>query len=389
VSLIPRGSEVLTPELPAVEELIREAEASSKAYLAGIAARGRGPRVLFINTGHFGDILVSLPFMQLAKKRYPNAHVGALVARPADDLFRRGGWFDELFVLPSYALKANKPGMLTKQFAAIWQVIKRDWDLVVTVAPDPEDRLISALTRAPVRVGPVKHHNWIYSRGWTTVSLPWAVEHIHVNIRFGQATRSAGLGEPEFPQAPLRSLVLNATEQANVDAFVASTGDASKPLVTMMVCGSNKIRRWPIPCYAEAARYARERHGARVAIVTGPGERDALPEIEELLLKTGLATHFRERPLMELVGLVRASKAVIASDSGPAHVAASSGANTVYLVMAFMASTWVPWGPHIRGVLGEQVRDIPATAVCAALDDFMLRRRSPPTVITPPTPPPH
>lgn len=384
MSLLPKNSEVLTPELPSDEELIERAGTATRQYLDAIVASGRRPRILYINTGHIGDTITTVPFMKLAKQRYPSAVVGVLVARPGDGLLVRGGWFDEVHVLPSNALKANNLAVLVKQMRVLWRALNGDWDLVLNPAPDPEDRLFAFMTAAPVRIGPVVQHNWIYSRGWTTVSIPWTSVGMHVNQKFGQITRAAGLGMPEMPMTPLRELRLTAEEQASVDRFVAGTGPGEKPLVTLMVCGSKKIRRWPIERYAAAARHAIGKHNARVCIVTGPGERDAVPEITELLLKPGLAVHFNERPMLELVGLVQASKAVIATDSGPAHISASAGANTVYLANALLAPTWVPWGAHVRGVVGQQVGDITTEAVTAALDELLVRRRSPPITITAP-----
>jgi ADP-heptose:LPS heptosyltransferase len=386
MSLLPKNSEILSPVLPSDEALIEESGAATRQYLDAIVASGRRPRILFINTGHIGDTIVTIPFLRQAKVRYPSAEVGVLVARPGDTILRRGGWFDEVHVLPSNALKANNPAVLARQVAVLWRALNARWDLVLNPAPDPEDRLFAFMTAAPVRIGPVVKHNWIYSRGWTTVSIPWTSVGMHVNHKFGQITRAAGLGMPEMPLTPLRELRLTPDEQASVDRFVASTGPSSRPLVTMMVCGSKKIRRWPISRYAEAARHAIDTHHARVCIVTGPGERDAVPEITELLLAPGLCVHFNERPMLELVGLAQASRAVIATDSGPAHIAASTGANTVFLANALLAPTWVPWGGHVRGVVQEQVRDITTASVCAALDDLLVRRRSPPITITAPAP---
>lgn len=374
MSLIPRGSLVLTPELPDLQTVLAEALAHTRGHLRRIADRGRKPRLLLINTGHFGDQLVGLPAMLQARKAHPHAHIAALVARPADILFRRGGWFDELIVMPSYALKANQPGNLKGSLSALWKVISSDWDMVVSFAPDPEDRFIASLSRAPIRVGPVKLHNWNYSRGWTTTTLPWEQLPMRVAARFACVSRASGFGDPEDPPVPLRDLPLTAEESAAVQDFLRDLpGDG--PLVTLVVCGSKGWRRWPIEKHAEVAAHVKSVWGGRCVIVTGPGEQDAVEEVKSRLVETGLAKHFESRPLLHLLGLMRRSAAVVASDSGPAHLAAACGAKTVYMVAEFMAEGWLPHGPHVRGVSGEGVRDIPVEAVIAQLRSLLQRRK--------------
>ncbi len=377
MSLIPRRSLIQTPELSSVAEIVAE----SRQHVAGVIKQtvrnGRRLRILLINTGHFGDAIAGMPAMIAARRTHPTAEIAVLVASPAQHVVNLGGWFDRVIALPSYALKLQSGRQLLRQFRAVFDAIRFRPDLVVSLPPDPEDRLIARLTVAPARIGPVKLHNWTYGRGWTSRTLPWERMPFSTFGQFATVAQAAGFVDPSHPPVTLRKVKLPSAVTSPVTEFLSQPAlPGSGPLVLLQICGSRSEKRWRIESFEELAKHIRAKHDARCVVVTGPGEGDAVPEINRRLIEPGLAAHFHNRSIPELVALQQQADAVVTSDSGPGQLAGAVGCRMVYIVHQVLVS----FVPPVAGVIaqaGQHVPDVPVAGVKEALDRLLDGRDIP------------
>lgn len=103
-------------------------------------------------------------------------------------------------------------------------------------------------------------------------------------------------------------------------------------------------KKWP-----EFPRFVRElaRLGLPIVVCPGPGER---AEAQALY---GSAEVIDELPLDAFAALLRASRLVVANDTGPGHIAAAVGAPLITVLGPTLVEQWRPWGPTATVVSGS------------------------------------
>lgn len=101
------------------------------------------------------------------------------------------------------------------------------------------------------------------------------------------------------------------------------------------VAKSRNWRNWTAEGYAEVADYAAEHHGMTVLLTGGPSsEERSMAETIAAMCHHKPLNMVGETTLPELVALLQLSTAVIAPDTGPAHIASALGTPVIGLYAA-------------------------------------------------------
>ncbi len=223
------------------------------------------------------------------------------------------------------------------------------------VALDPQGLLKSGvwglISGAGVRVGLARSHRreWMAGACYTrTVAPPPEARHV-VDVNLSLLT---ALGRPApFGAAPDgRFLVGSATP--------APTG-----AVVLLPATGGPGKAWPAASFAALGRRAAGA-GLPVIVGWGPGER-ALAE--EVVGAAGPGAALAPpTSIPELAMLLAGCAAVVAGDTGPAHLAASLGVPTVAVFVATDPARNAPRGPRVRVLAGAASAERPGSARAAA-----------------------
>ena len=120
------------------------------------------------------------------------------------------------------------------------------------------------------------------------------------------------------------------------------------PTVVISPCTSQRsrnFRNWSAERFAEVARYARERHAARIILTGGPTEvEQQYGETITTLAGDGVRNLIGKTTLKQSFALFEAADLVIAPDSGPAHMATAAGTPVIGL---YATSNPGRTGPYI------------------------------------------
>jgi ADP-heptose:LPS heptosyltransferase len=159
----------------------------------------------------------------------------------------------------------------------------------------------------------------------------------------------------DTPDATPRFIVDDAS-RTRVRALLASAGVGEPYVVLHPTRGISAVReRWPVARLGELARALRLEQHATV-VVTGSLEDRA---VSDAIASAGGAVALGGRTtLAEFAALAEASRAVVAMDSGPMHLAAAVGAPTVG-IFALQSDEPLRWAP-----LGERTAIVTATYPC-------------------------
>ena len=136
--------------------------------------------------------------------------------------------------------------------------------------------------------------------------------------------------------------------------------------------GSGAERKnWPRERFVELARRLRDEAKRPVRVAVGEVEVEkwgdaAIAEFARV------AQVVRPQTLVELARLTAEADAVVANDSGPAHLAAILGVPTISLFGPTSdARRWRPLGPGVRVIEGDSLDAIDVHAVCAAAAEYL------------------
>lgn len=138
--------------------------------------------------------------------------------------------------------------------------------------------------------------------------------------------------------------------------------------------GSDR-KRWPRPRFEELAQEL-VHAGQAVTVALGPVE---LERDDPRRWQWPDGTTFVAVSTLALGYQLRSSRACVANDSGPAHLAAALGVPTVAVFGPTDPAVWAPRGNHVR-VVGEPTQgppDAPVASVLAALRDLGLAAQRP------------
>lgn len=371
MSLIPRSSVMLTPDTPPPEPFTQSERFASlyANFPAALTGGGEGMKILLVNTGHLGDVILGLTAMSRVRHTLPKAEIALMTLEPAATLAERLGVFDRVWRLPDLAGYGIYLARYVQWFRGFFKALNWQPDVALSFMADPEDQLIIACTKAPIRLGPVKDHNWVYQRGWLT--HPLRVPHLPVQRyqRTHAVADAAGLLPYAGPEAALKELELEAEHIALAESWL----EKNKRNVVLLVCGSNRRRRWPLAHYVAAANHLVERKDLNLMVVSGPAERDLEPAIERDFAQPKIARHICRQPLMAVLALLQRCDLVATVDSGPGHLAAAAGSQTVYLLPERKLSSFLPPGQHVHPIAGSKVPRIELDPVLRELDRVLDR----------------
>lgn len=312
-----------------------------------------GPRILIARPDHLGDVLLTLPAATALRRARPAARIGYLVAPSMTGVPRHCPAVDETIALPFPPPTAppSPPGWCDVVAREAPGLRGRFDAAILPRLDDPWSGAVVAAAGVPIRIG--------YASPRTRPFLTHALavpERRHV-ARLALDLVSAalgGLGSGERSCAwtceePGRScFATTPAENGEADAVLAASGYARDARPIVLHPGSGwPLKNWPAPRWAALAVELARRYRAAPLVVGGPGERTLVDAV--VAASEGQARALAgELSLGGLAALHGRAGLVVATDSGPLHLAALIGAPVVGLYGPADPAEFGPWCPPHR-----------------------------------------
>jgi len=290
-------------------------------------------RILIVKPSAIGDVVHTLPVLNLLRKRYPAAHIAWLVTPACGGILEGHPQIDELIWF-----ERKRAGGWIK----LLKLLRADhFDLVLDLQGLFRSGLFSWMSGAKVRVGFANAREM--ATLFYTHKVPVPDVNVHAMERYLDMAVAVGCErgpvEYVFP-----------TTDADRDRVKALLGD-DEPYAVLLPGTNWATKRWPAEKFAAMVQPLRERFGLKTVYAGGPDASAAAklaPTATDLTGKTSLR---------ELVALLERASLVIANDSGPMHIAAALGRP---LVTLFGPTNPIRTGPFQR--MDSVVRlDIPCS----------------------------
>lgn len=311
------------------------------------AAAATGPRILFARPDHLGDVLLTLPAAATLRDALPRAHISFLVPAGAGAVPRRCPSIDETLTLPFPLLTGppDPPGW-AEIVARAARALRGRFDLAILPRPnDPWSGALVAAAGIPIRLG----YAYPPTRPFLTIALPVPRGRHVVALALDLVAAAAGcLGVPGAVAAQALQppcFVPTAGEEAEAADVLSDWATESRAAPLVLHPGSGwPLKNWPPPRWGELAAALHQRYGAIPLVTGGPTERDLVAAV--VAASGGRARGLAGRlSLGGLAALHRRARVVIATDSGPLHLASAVGAPVIGLYGPADPVEFGPWCP--------------------------------------------
>ncbi len=318
------------------------AAVSPLIHLMRLLAEGGLPRprkILVIKFFGLGSILRGWPLFEAIRRAHPSAELHLLTFSSNTGIARRMGSFTRILDVDS----SGPLRLLHDMFRRIGQIAVGRYDIVIDMEFFSNfATLLTALTRAPVRVG--YYLRLGFREGILNRIVPYnPARHItEVYAALGRA-----IGVESSAEAP--RLRASEEDRGRLGELLSRRGiPPHAPIAVFGVTSSGLCdeRAWPADCYAWLNDRLLSERPVRIAYVGSVRER---PMVDAVLgscrRKDGLNLA-GETDLGMLVALLERSSLVVAHDSGPAHLADVVGAPLLALFGPESPDHYGPLGPR-------------------------------------------
>lgn len=295
--------------------------------LDGFPAPQDPKKVLLIKLGAIGDLVIASPFFHEFRKHYPNTHTVLLIGKSCAQAVVNNPSIDRFIKVDDNALY-NGPGFRRiKEFIRLILLLRKEkFDQVFVMHRAWQFNLLAFLAGIPSRVG--------FARGNEGIMLNHHV--VPIPSRNEREVYLDLLRVMKIPAEYERTyFYLSEEEQAALPKFLAETGIREDEIVIAVAPGggdnvksSMPSKRWPVENFSRLLKTLMRERPCRALLVGGPGDREILARIQEENPDCIDTTHLT---IGEIASVFRRCSLFIGNDSGPLHIASSSGIPTIAL----------------------------------------------------------
>jgi heptosyltransferase-3 len=295
-------------------------------------------RVLLVRPDHLGDVLLGLAAAALFKQALPGVRVAYLVGAAGAPVAAHCPDVDEVVVAPfPPPAESLTPAAWAPTAMGVAGSLRGRFDVALVLRPDdPCGGAVTAAARVPARFG----FDVAATRPFLTHALPPPGQR-HATAQALDLARTAlthlGVHPPlADPAGCFRPTPGEETEAA------ALSGDQ----VVLHPGSGWRLKNWPTDRWGRLAAELAAREGLRPLVVGGPDAGDVVAAV----VAAGAGSALAAGPLSlgALAALHRRARLVVATDSGPLHLAAMMGAPVVGLYGPADPAVFTPVAPAAR-----------------------------------------
>jgi len=274
-----------------------------------------GKRIIISRTDSIGDVMLTLPLCAWLKKRYPTVSIiflGKGYTRPIAQAYSLIDQYEDwdIYAGLSRAKQLEKVKLLKA-------------DAIIHVFPNKTIAKIAKKAKISVRVGTSHrlYHNWTCNK---RISFTRKNSSLHESQLNHELLRPFGLS-----QIPSLDQLIETTQFFQTPKLALPENLSALPELTLLHPKSQgSAKEWPIENYYKLATTLVNQ--GKTVVFTGTKSegdlfRDKLPKHERIIDSTGTLT------LAQLIVLIGQSKNLVACSTGPLHIAAFLGTNTIGL----------------------------------------------------------
>jgi N-acetylglucosaminyldiphosphoundecaprenol N-acetyl-beta-D-mannosaminyltransferase len=317
------------------------------------------PRILIVQPGDLGDLILSTPAISALRESYPTAFIGLVAVSHATPVIPETGLVDVVITLDRKTAGSTVAFFQPENLKRIFSLRHYRFDTVLYFrqftlkAGTLKFALIALASGAKRQIGLQNGNGW-----FLTESLP-----------------DEGFGAKHQAQYWLDLAALIGADSTPRPAVVAKSDTLLLPVKTtghsrvIIHAGSGGFslaRRWSPEGFAAIANRLHQTHHAEIVLVGGKG--DDIEAVERALdaeTRKNTVNVSGQTSLAELAAVLATADVFIGADSGVMHLAAAAGAPVAAIFGPSNPDAWGPWTPTGRHLI---IRSAPECSPCSYID---------------------
>lgn len=291
-------------------------------------------------------MVLTTPIIRALRRARPDTHLSYLVEPLAALIVARNPHLDDVIVAPLLRGTAR----LRHDAALAWQIRQARYDAVIDFHGGPRSSWFALASGAPVRVGyTIAGRSWMYTH---RVPRPrgYLPRHSVKNQWDLVAALLPGLNRPT-PAADPVEMPEDASATAALRERLAGAGiGGDAAIIVMHVGAGNAFRTWPEDSFASVGAALASAHpNRRIILTTGAAQASAAQSVRSRMVALGAGPHailtMCDLDLASVRSLMGVARLFVGGDSGPAHLAATTGVPMVVIYGPTTPAIWGPWRP--------------------------------------------
>jgi len=329
-------------------------------------------RILLVRLRQIGDVVFTTPAIRALRQKFPDAHLAYVVEPAAAPVVVGNPHLNDVIVAPR-ARGWRGPG---DELALARRLRAARYDLAIDFHGGPRASLLTWLSGAPIRIGyDVAARGWMYTQ---RIARPRQLRRRHSVENQWDLLAPLGIAPPDRTAFPVEMAVDASAAAAVADRLARAGVRADDPIVVVHVSAGNPFRRWPIAHFVSLVEaLVKEDQQRRIILTSGPSEHDAATRViaearANLRASADRVLSCGEFSLTELRALLDRAALYIGGDSGPLHIAATTGVPVVGLYGPTLPVRSAPWRDEHRVTESVDAGELPCRPcdqrVCAPGD---------------------
>ena len=297
-------------------------------------------RILVIKLDHLGDVVLATPVFSNLRRTYPNAELHALTGTWSRVVLERHPDVNEVLEYNSPAFCRTAQSTSLKQTLQLYQQLRRQkYDLVVELRGDWRTVWFSFLRLTPHR----------FSRAALQMTNKLGLSEFSGTH---ETTRNLDVLKHADIPIPIQTATFSVTtedEEWRSNFLASHEIDKQYPLIAIHPGSPIPLKRWLPERYAKLADWLIAHKCAQVLFVGVKDEMPIITEVQELMQGKSINIAGKTT-LTQLASILHNCNVFIGNDSGPMHLAAAVGTQTIGL--------YGPGDPTRFGPMGVQCQTI-------------------------------
>ncbi len=340
------------------------------SWIARRALPFKVDRMLIIRGDHIGDVIAATVVLEPLREAFPEATIDFVAPSWAADILSANPFLDNVipFDPPWFDRSAGGPVFDMNGFRELVELIRKgNYELAIDLRGD--FRHILAMYLAGVR----------YRIGYGVTGGGFLLTHmVPYDTKKHETERNAALLEPLGIEGETGKvgLFLSEEDDEKTDIVRREYGIEKDYAVVHPVPG-HKAKNWNEYDFAQVVKYVHDDKGLMPLIVGSESDGKAAKEILSLAGVEGVDLSGKTS-LATLGWLASGASLFIGVDSGPSHIAASTGIPSVILFSGVNdPEQWAPKGDNVRIVYPGEGKDlswVTPPQVYKAIDEVLEKR---------------
>lgn len=317
--------------------------------------------IVWIRLDHIGDVVMSLPSLQLLRAGFPDAHIDVVVRPACVPLFDDLTIVNRVLVYdsPRFPQRGRGAGLIrTLQF--IRKLRRAHYDVAIESRGDDIARFLCWSSKAAIRIGPdrifYEADDAPNFRFLMTHIVEISTEPIHAVQANAQVLQPLSQNRVLDSVAPFH-FPLSDARRERVQKLLKARA-VKRPFVILHPCSNDAKRNWTTEGWTQIADFLIEEYDFDIVLSGLARDREAHRQIIERVKNAARLHDFAGLvSLSDVAAFFSETSLLVTVDTGPMHIAASVETPIVALFLPHLASRHAPFEQENSVVLPPQTNN--------------------------------